>query len=460
MLRPLRIAQVAPPLERVPPKAYGGTERVVFELVQELLRRGHDVTTFASGDSDVPGRHVSTVEEALRPAGFDGDAQPYFVRTELEVLARANEFDIVHSHLEWGSILLQRTLPVPVVATFHGRLDAPWAADLFRFATPTLVAISENQARTHPDAPWAAVILHGLTLRDAPFDRRRGEDLCFVGRVAPEKGIVEAIEVARRSGRRLRIAAKIGTQPAEQAYHEEVFRPALEAAGRDVEFLGELAEADRNLLFAESYATLMPGSWPEPFGLVAIESLACGTPIVARRVGALPEIVREGVDGFFGDDVDQMAFLLPRAAGLDRAAIRRSALARFSVARMTDEYENLYERLLTGARDIPAEDAVAASMGPPRRDRMTAVPRPPALASVPALVARRSAWRSPARPETRELPASSPIPERNGHGHDDGDGRGRDEDRPTETTADRGHGRGIAAATTIDALERPADHRN
>lgn len=342
----LRIAQVAPPLERVPPRGYGGTERVVFELTRELVRRGHDVTTFASGDSVVPGRHVRTVAKALRPAGFDGDVNPYFIQTELEVIERADEFDLIHSHLEWASILFQRTLDVPVVATFHGRIDGAWSTDLFRFATPTLVAISENQARTHPGAPWAAVIHHGLTLRDAPLDQRRGESLCFVGRVAPEKGIVEAIEVARRAGRHLRIAAKIGTQPVERAYCDDVFLPALEAAGSGVEFLGEIEEVDRDRLFSESYATLMPGSWPEPFGLVAIESLACGTPIVARRAGALPEIVRDGIDGFFGDDVEQMAFLLARAGGLDREEIRRSALERFSVGRMVDEYEALYRRLL------------------------------------------------------------------------------------------------------------------
>lgn len=361
---PLRIAQVAPPLERVPPLAYGGTERVVYELVNELTRRGHAVTTFASGDSDVPGRLVPTVERALRPIGFSGDPSPYFIRTELEVLARADEFDIIHSHLEWGSILLAKALPIPVVATFHGRIDTEASTDLFRFASPTMVAISHSQAGTHPEVPWAGVIHHGLTLTDSVFDRRRGDDLCFVGRVAPEKGIIEAIEVAKVTDRHLRIAAKIGTQPDERAYHESVFLPALAEAGSAVEFLGEVPPADRDRLFAESYATLMPGAWPEPFGLVTIESLACGTPILASRIGALPEIIREGRDGFFGDDVVQMAFHVPRVASLDRMEIRRSALFRFSPARMTDEYEAVYRRVLAGEgvrddrsrRDGPADD--------------------------------------------------------------------------------------------------------
>jgi glycosyltransferase involved in cell wall biosynthesis len=346
MSRALRIAQVAPPFERVPPLGYGGTERIVHGLVVELDRRGHAVTTFASGDSDVPGRHVATVERALRPEGYLGDPLPYMHLTMHEVLSRAHDFDVIHSHLEWASLLLARMSPVPVVSTFHGRLDLPWAGALFADAPQGLVAISENQASTHPEVPWAAVVHNGLRLDDAPFDRRRGDALCFVGRVAPEKGIVEAMEIAKAAGRPLRIAAKIAPAGTERVYHDEVFLPALAAAGSDVEFLGELTQAERDLLFAESYASLMPGSWPEPFGLVAIEALACGTPVIARRVGALPEILRDGVDGFFGDDVTALAYMVDRVRDLDRAAIRASVIERFSVERMTDGYEAVYRQAL------------------------------------------------------------------------------------------------------------------
>jgi glycosyltransferase involved in cell wall biosynthesis len=345
MEHPLRIAQVAPPFERVPPRAYGGTERIIYELVAELDRRGHDVTTFASGDSAFPGRHIETVPEALRPIGYTGDPLPYFLSTMRQTLEHADEFDVIHSHLEWSSLLLARVSPTPVVSTFHGRLDLPWATDAFRDPPAGLVAISANQASTHPEVPWT-VIHNGLTLTDAPFERRRTDALCFVGRVAPEKGIVEAIEIAKKAGRPLRIAAKIGPVPPERDYNTDVFQPALKAAGRDVEFLGELDEGDRDLLFAESYASLMPGSWPEPFGLVAIEALACGTPVFARRIGGLPEIIRDGVDGFFGDDVDQLAFKIDGVDGLDRAEIRRSVLERFSAGRMTDAYEALYRELV------------------------------------------------------------------------------------------------------------------
>ena len=363
MTKPLRIAQVAPPIERVPPEGYGGTERVIYELVRELVARGHDVTTFASGDSDVPGRLVPTVPEALRTGGFGDDPTGFVLTTMLTVLDHEEPFDVIHSHLEWSSVMLGRSTTTPLAATFHGRLDLPWARDLFQRAAPTrLVAISESQAADHPDIDWT-VVHNGLTLDGAPFERRRSGDLCFVGRVNPEKGVIEAIEIARRSGRPLKIAAKIGTTPPEQAYNETVFQPALKRAGRNVEFLGELTGEERDALVAGSYATLMPGSWPEPFGLVAIESLACGTPIIARRVGGLAEIIRDGVDGFFGDDVTQLAFNVDRVEDLDRESIRASVIDRFSAARMADGYEALYRTML----DEPAETDGGEATAPGER---------------------------------------------------------------------------------------------
>lgn len=357
---PLRIAQVAPPLELVPPRGYGGTERVMIALIRELVARGHEVTTFASADSEVPGRLIPTVPRALRPIGFTGDHSPYFVGTSLDVVRHAGEFDIIHSHLEWQSLLLARALPVPLVSTFHGRLDLPWTRPLFADAPPGLVAISRSQASAHPEVPWEAIVHNGLDLAGAPFDRRHGEDLCFVGRVSPEKGILDAVEVARLSGRRIRIAAKIGTTPADRSYWEDEVRPAMEHP--DVEFLGEISEKERDELFASSYATVMPGAWPEPFGLVAIESLACGTPLLARKAGALPEIVRDGIDGFLGDDPMHLAYFVDAVAGLDRAAIRESVLERFSAGRMADRYEAVYQRLVHEAAASEAASIPAASI--------------------------------------------------------------------------------------------------
>jgi glycosyltransferase involved in cell wall biosynthesis len=347
----LRIALVAPPSEAVPPARYGGTERIVHELAVELHRRGHIVTVFGSGDSCVPCELVATAPSALRPMGQDDDWDGWTQLTLSKVLARADTFDIIHSHLDWAGIPLAHASPTPTVCTFHGRLDRPFAAELLGSAPPGLVAISHNQASVHPDVAWTGVVHHGLTFDASPLNEERDDSLVFVGRICEEKGILDAIEVARLSGRRLRIAAKIGPTPAEQAYAEEVFKPALAQA--DTEYLGELDGAERDRLVGGSYALLMPGAWPEPFGLVAIESLALGTPVIARRVGALPELIRHGVDGFLADDPAQMAFLVDRVGELDRAAIRSRALEAFSARRMVDDYEEVYYRMLRNRTPLP-----------------------------------------------------------------------------------------------------------
>ena len=345
--RPLRIAQVAPPLEAVPPIAYGGTERIVAELVHELERRGHHVTTFASGDSRVPGEHVVTVPKALRPMGFGGDPTAFVDETIRMVLDRAGDFDLIHGHLERRNLDLIHGTSVPVVSTFHGRLDVPWAHDAFDDKPRGLVAVSHDQARIHPEADWS-VIHHGLTFGMTPVpDASPGDHFCFVGRITPEKGVPDAIEIARLTGRPLLVAAKVPTLPSEIDYYEAVVRPALGRA--DVTILGELSEPERDRLVASSRASIVPSAWPEPFGLVVIEALALGTPVLVRRSGAFPELVRDGLDGFIGDDVQQLAYLDPRLDDLDRAAIQASALERFAVGRMVDRYEALYRRMLLPA---------------------------------------------------------------------------------------------------------------
>ena len=246
MTRPLRIAQVAPPLERVPPRAYGGTERIVYELVVELDRRGHDVTTFASGDSEVPGRHVVD-----RPRGAAADrvqrrlARRTFYLTMRSVLDRAHEFDLIHSHLEWASLLLARVSPMPVVSTFHGRLDLPWATETFADPPRRSGRDQRQPGVDPPDGAVDGVVHNGLTLDDAPFERRRSDALCFVGRVAPEKGIVEAIEIAQATGRPLRIAAKAGPTATERDYYDDGL-PAGARGGRLVGRVPRRARAGRS----------------------------------------------------------------------------------------------------------------------------------------------------------------------------------------------------------------------
>jgi glycosyltransferase involved in cell wall biosynthesis len=368
-------------MERVPPEAYGGTERIVDELVTELSRRGHDVTTFAPGDSSVAGSLVPTVPRALRPAGHGGDIGGYVLATMLKTLDRQADFDIIHSHLDWYGLILARASRTPVVSTFHGRLDMPWSRDVLADRPEGLVAISEAQASVHPDVPWT-IVHNGLTLDSAPFERRRSDALVFVGRVTPEKGIVDAIRIAERADRPLKIAAKVGPTPGEQDFNENVFEPALKAAGSRVEFLGELSGADRDALFARSHAVLMPGSWPEPFGLVAIEALACGAPVIARRVGGLDEIIRDGIDGFFGDDVNEMAFMVDRVSTLNREAIRSSVIDRFSATRMADGYEALYARTL-GLDDEEGSDRGRRLVEIPARRREPVGPGPEADEQTP-----------------------------------------------------------------------------
>jgi len=359
----LRIALVAPPSEAVPPAKYGGTERIVYELAVELHRRGHQVTVFASGDSAVPCELVPTAPAALRPLSQDDDWDGWTLVTVSEVLRRADTFDVIHSHLDWTGILLAQASPTPTVSTFHGRLDRPFAATLLEHAPPGLVAISRSQASVHPSVPWSGIVHHGLTFDEAAFSTERTDDLVFVGRICEEKGVLDAIEVARLTGRTLKIAAKIGPTAAEQEYAEQVFKPALSQA--DTEFLGELTGPERDRLVGASYAVLMPGAWPEPFGLVAIESLAVGTPVIARRVGALPELIRHGVDGFLADDPPQMAFLVDRVAALDRVAIRARALKQFSASRMTDDYEEIYARMLAkGAQRTLDEELRGSDLVP------------------------------------------------------------------------------------------------
>lgn len=341
--RRLRIALVAPPMKSVPPVGYGGTERVVGALAEGLVARGHDVTVFATGDSEAAGRVEPILDRSLWDTGYRGDVSAYIQLAAGRVWEQADRFDVIHSHLEAHGLLLARYCPTPVVSTLHGRLDYAGMPELLTaFPEVPLVAISANQRRWLPDLNWVATIHHGLPLDSMPHRRRPGDYLALVGRVSPEKGIGDAIELARRSGMRLRVAAK-AYEPGERELYDATIRPAVEAG--TVEFLGELDADRRDPLLAGAFATVMLGSWPEPFGLVAIESLATGTPVIGRRTGALPEIVEHGVDGFLVDDLTEAELALGRIGDLDRSEIRRRAITRFSIDRMARDYEDVYIRL-------------------------------------------------------------------------------------------------------------------
>jgi glycosyltransferase involved in cell wall biosynthesis len=347
-VEPLRILLVAPPMLPVPPPSYAGTERVVAALGDELHRRGHHVALVATGDSKVPYEHIRTIDESLWSAGYSGRLEAFQQHT-IEVAWRAAErFDIVHAHMEQHSFVFAEHCPTPVITTLHGRLDTEGMPELLAsHPNVPLVAISESQRRFFPDQRWIATIYHGLPLGEMPFRDRPGDYLAFVGRITPEKGIEDAIALSRATGIRLKVAAKVHLE-SEHRHFREVVQPAIDDGS--IDFLGEVGPEERDPLYAGALATVMLGAWPEPFGLVAIESMATGTPVIARRAGALIETVIHGENGFIVDDVDEAVLAVERVGELDRTRIREDALARFSPARMTDEYEAAYRTVLADAR--------------------------------------------------------------------------------------------------------------
>jgi len=357
----LRIALIAPPMLPVPPPTYAGTERVVAALAGELHKRGHEVTLFAPGDSKVDGELVPTLPQSLWSIDYRGDVSS-FINISLAMAWREHErFDIIHSHVETLGFLFARYCPTPVVTTLHGRLDVSGIPELLEeFDDIPLVAISDSQRRWGEHANWVATIHHGLPLESMPFSDRPGDYLAFVGRITPEKGIAECIELARRARLPLRIAAKVYDE-LEKEHFAEVVEPAL--AEGTVDFLGELGDVERDRLYAGALATLMLGAWPEPFGLVAIESLATGTPVIARRAGALTETIEHGVNGFLVDDLTEAELAIERVRLLDRKQIRRRAIERYSPGRMTDDYEVVFRNLLEAHRapQTPRPTATAGS---------------------------------------------------------------------------------------------------
>src|SRR5215469_11683197 len=337
----MRIAQIAPLHERVPPKLYGGTERVVSYLTEELVRQRHDVTLFASGDSKTSAKLVRCCEMALRLNPSVRDPLPYHMIMLDQVRRRMDQFDILHFHIDILHAPLIRDIACRTLTTLHGRLDLPDLAPFYAaFPELPLASVSKVQHRYLPHANWQGTVYHGLPDKLLPFRSKPDGYLAFLGRIAPEKGPDRAIEIAARSGMPLKIAAKVDR--VDQPYWESEIRPMIEAHP-NVEFIGEIGEDDKADFLSGAEALLFPVDWPEPFGLVMIEAMACGTPVIAFRRGSVPEVLEDGTSGFIVDTIEQAVAAVPRVTHLDRAKVRASFERRFTAERMAGDYLKIYE---------------------------------------------------------------------------------------------------------------------
>ncbi len=343
----MKIAQVSPLFESVPPKLYGGTERVVSFLTEALVDLGHDVTLFASGDSVTRAELVPCTRGALRLDPHCKDDLAHHVRMLETVFRRADDFDVIHFHLDYLALPLARRCGVPCVTTEHNRLDVADLGPLFRtYSDAPLVSISDSQRAPMPFANWRGTVYHGLPPQQFTFQPKSKGYLAFLGRIARDKRPDLAIEIACRLDMPLKIAAKIGDH--DRPYFEREIEPLL--ADPRVEFVGEINEQGKNEFLGNAAALLFPIDWPEPFGLVMIEALACGTPVVAFRRGAVAEVMEDGVSGFVVDNVDEAVDATRRALALPRVGCRDYFERRFLARRMAQDYVAVYEALVAQRR--------------------------------------------------------------------------------------------------------------
>ena len=345
----MRIAQVAPLYESVPPKYYGGTERVVSYLTEELVRQGHEVTLFASGDSVTKARLVPACRRSLRLDERCVDQMTHHLVMLEDVFARATEFDIVHFHVDYMHFPLSRRDPITHVTTLHGRLDIPDLVPLYQeFREMPVISISNGQRQPLPWANWQATVYHGLPADRYRFRAEPGSYLAFLGRISPEKRVDRAIEIAKQVGMPLKIAAKIDR--VDKDYFDLVIAPLLRNSL--VEFVGEIGEREKDEFLGNAYALLFPIDWPEPFGLVMIEAMACGTPVVAYRGGAVLELVEHGHNGFVVERLEDAVEAVRHVAQLSRKRCRDVFEQRFTARRMAHDYVQQFERLTASNQEV------------------------------------------------------------------------------------------------------------
>jgi len=345
----MRIAQVAPLTEAVPPRLYGGTERVVHWLTEELVALGNDVTLFASGDSQTSAKLEATWPKALRLDGSVRDPNALHMVMLERVLQKCDdeEFDFLHFHLDYYPFSLFSRQPTPFLTTLHGRLDLPEHQPVFTtFSSIPVVSISNSQRRPVPQANWVRTIHHGLPEKLLMPKPARQDYLAVLGRIAPEKGVDRAIKIAMRCGIPLKIAAKVDR--ADQDYYDQVISPLI-IGNPLVEYIGEISDTEKSDFLSGALGLLLPIDWPEPFGLVMIEAMACGTPVVAYNRGSVPEIIDDGLTGFVVEDETSAVAAVDRLSGLSRPAIRKQFEARFTARRMALDYLAAYRSLMEAA---------------------------------------------------------------------------------------------------------------
>lgn len=347
--------------ESVPPKLYGGTERVVSSLTEELAAQGHDVTLYASGDSVTSARLIAMCPESLRLAPNSRDHIAHHILMLDQVFSDKDNFDIIHFHIDYLHYLLSRRYAIAHVTTLHGRLDIPDLQPLYRnFYDMPVISISNAQRAPLAWVNWQGTVYHGLPLnRFTPFSEH-GKYLAFLGRVSPEKGLDQAIEIAKRAAMPLKIAAKIDR--ADQEYFDCIIRPLLNHPL--IEFIGEIGYPEKNDFLGNAYALLFPIDWPEPFGLVMIEAMGCGTPVIAYPRGSVPEVMEDGVTGFLVPGIDAAVHALARVPHLSRVEIREGFEQRFSASRMARDYVAIYERLVgEEARALTLTEGLSVGRG-------------------------------------------------------------------------------------------------